>query len=71
MLYLMRTQVFMCGNKRTSMIVANKIMIENGRGILIYYWVDLTEGTKIISELLDNIKNENIIKYVKVRFKNK
>lgn len=41
------------------------------KGILIYYWVDLTEGTKIISDSLDNIKNEDIIKYVKVRFKNK
>ena len=30
MLYLMRTQAFWDGNKRTSMIVANKIMIENG-----------------------------------------
>ena len=39
------------------------------KGILIYYWVDLTEGTKIISDSLNNIKNEDIIKYVKVRFK--
>ena len=34
MLYLMRSQVFWDGNKRTSMIVANKIMIENGCGII-------------------------------------
>ena len=34
MLYLMRTQVFWDGNKRTSMIVANKIMIENGCGVI-------------------------------------
>ena len=30
----MRSQVFWDGNKRTSMIVANKIMIENGCGII-------------------------------------
>ena len=34
MLYLMRTQFFWDGNKRTSMIVANKIMIENGCGVI-------------------------------------
>ena len=30
----MRTQAFWDGNKRTSMIVANKIMIENSCGVI-------------------------------------
>lgn len=34
MLYLMRSQLFFDGNKRTSMLIANKIFIENGLGIL-------------------------------------
>ena len=34
MLYGMRRQLFWDGNKRTSTIVANKIMIENGVGII-------------------------------------
>lgn len=34
MLYGMRSKLFWDGNKRTSTIVANKIMIENGRGII-------------------------------------
>ena len=34
MLYCMRSQLFWDGNKRTSTIVANKIMIENGAGII-------------------------------------
>ena len=34
MLYGMRSQLFWDGNKRTSMIIANKIMIENGKGII-------------------------------------
>ena len=34
MCYLMRTQFFSDGNKRTSMLFANKIMIENGKGII-------------------------------------
>lgn len=34
MLYLMKTQFFNDGNKRTSMLLANKILISNGKGIL-------------------------------------
>lgn len=34
MLYGMRAQLFWDGNKRTSIICANKIMIENGVGII-------------------------------------
>ena len=34
MLYGMRSQLFWDGNKRTSNICANKIMIENGVGII-------------------------------------
>ena len=34
MCYLMRTQFFTDGNKRTSMFFANKIMIQNGKGII-------------------------------------
>lgn len=34
MCYLMRTQFFNDGNKRTSMLFANKILISNGKGII-------------------------------------
>lgn len=34
MLYLMRKQIFIDGNKRTAMLIANKIMIQNGCGIV-------------------------------------
>lgn len=34
MCYLMRTQFFSDGNKRTSMLFANKIMIQNGKGVI-------------------------------------
>lgn len=34
MCYLMRTQFFTDGNKRTSMLFANKIMIQHGKGII-------------------------------------
>lgn len=34
MCYLMRTQFFNDGNKRTAMLFANKILISNGKGII-------------------------------------
>ena len=34
MVYLMRTQFFSDGNKRTAMLFTNKIMIQNGKGII-------------------------------------
>ncbi|MCC8170029.1 MAG: cell filamentation protein Fic [Oscillospiraceae bacterium] len=34
MLYLMRSQIFYDGNKRLAMLIGNKIMIENGMGII-------------------------------------
>lgn len=34
MCYLMRTQFFADGNKRTAMLFANKIMIQNGKGVI-------------------------------------
>ncbi|EGA4813086.1 cell filamentation protein Fic, partial [Campylobacter jejuni] len=43
MLYLMRSQLFFDGNKRTSMLIANKILIENGFGILAIAKNDMNE----------------------------
>lgn len=34
MLYLMRAQTFIDGNKRTAQIAANQVMIQNGKGII-------------------------------------
>lgn len=34
MCYIMRTQFFSDGNKRTAMLFSNKIMIENGKGLI-------------------------------------
>ena len=34
MLWIMRRQMFIDGNKRTAMLFANKIMIDNGCGII-------------------------------------
>lgn len=50
MLYGMRNQLFWDGNKRTSMIIANKIMIMNGRSIILVKDDDLLEFNKLLTE---------------------
>lgn len=64
MLYLMRTQVFWDGNKRTSMIIANKIMIQNGRGIITVKEEYLNDFNTLLTEYYDTndmTKIENFI----------
>lgn len=49
MCYLMRTQFFNDGNKRSSMLFANKILIENGKGIIsVLVDQDVEFGNKIL-----------------------
>lgn len=50
MLYGMRNQLFWDGNKRTSIICANKIMIENGKGIIIIKDKYLEKFSYLLSE---------------------
>ena len=50
MLYGMRNQLFWDGNKRTSTICANKIMIQNGNGIIKIPDDKLQEFTTLLSE---------------------
>ena len=64
MLYGMRAQLFWDGNKRTSMVVANKIMIENGAGIIKVADDYLEEFNKLLSEFYttnDNRKSKEFI----------
>ncbi len=61
MFYLMRSQLFSDGNKRTAMLFANKIMIENGKGIIsIPIEEDINFGKELTSYYetgnMDNLK---------------
>lgn len=62
MFYLMRSQVFWDGNKRTSMIVANKIMIENGCGIITIKEEFINEFNNLLTEYY-NTGNMTEIEY--------
>lgn len=64
MLYLMRTQVFWDGNKRTSMIVANKIMIENGCGVITIKEEYFKEFNSLLTEYYNTNKMESLLEFL-------
>lgn len=57
MCYLMRTQFFADGNKRTAMLFANKIMIQNGKGVIS---VPLEEDISFGEELTKYYETNNM-----------
>ena len=64
MLYCMRSQLFWDGNKRTSMIVANKIMIENGKGIITVKEEYINEFNKLLTEFYNTGNQSKIEKFI-------
>ena len=64
MLYGMRSQLFWDGNKRTSTIVANKIMIENGKGIILVKEENILDFNRLLTEFYDTNNDEEIINFI-------
>ncbi len=64
MLYGMRSQLFWDGNKRTSTIAANKIMIENGAGIIKVPDNKLEEFNKLLTEFYNTNDMKKIRKFI-------
>lgn len=59
MIYIMRRQVFFDGNKRTATLCANRILIENGAGLLNIKVEDIVEfKSKLIRYYETNKKDE-------------
>ena len=56
MLFVMRTQLFFDGNKRTAQLLANKIMIENGAGIIS---IPVEEQREFMYKLIDYYESNN------------
>ena len=64
MLYLMRSQLFWDGNKRTAMIVANKLLISNGCGIISIKEDDINEFNKLLTEYYNTSNKDKIIYFI-------
>lgn len=60
----MRSQIFWDGNKRTSMIVANKLLIENGCGIITVRENDINEFNTLLTEFYNTNNKDKIIKFL-------
>ena len=61
LLYIMKKQIFIDGNKRTSIIFCNHYLISKGKGIIVIP-ADLTEKFKDLLILYYEGKDENTIK---------
>ena len=64
MLYLMRSQIFWDGNKRTAILVANKLLISNGCGIISIKEDDINEFNKLLTEYYNTGNKEKIIPFL-------
>lgn len=64
MLYLMRSQIFWDGNKRTSMIVANKILIQNGCGIITVKEEYIGEFNTLLTEYYNTGNKDKITRFL-------
>lgn len=64
MLWIMRKQMFIDGNKRTAMLVANKIMIENGCGIISISIEYQSEFYKLLIKYYETNNQDEITKFL-------
>ena len=64
MLYLMRSQIFWDGNKRTSMIIANKILIVNGCGIITVKEENINEFNILLTEYYNTNVKDKLVKFL-------
>lgn len=64
MLHLMRSQIFWDGNKRTAILVANKLLISNGCGIISVREDDINEFNKLLTEYYNTGNKDKIIPFL-------
>jgi len=64
MLWAIKGQLFWDGNKRTATLIANKIMIENGCGIISIPTDELDEFHKLLSDYYTNDTIESVKKFI-------
>ena len=60
----MKSQLFLDGNKRTAMLVANKIMIENGCGVVSISVDDIQKFSKLLSDYYTNGNINEFKRYI-------
>ena len=64
LLYIMRKQIFLDGNKRTAVIFANHILIKNGKGLIVIPAEKVDEYKKLLVNYYETNDNTNIKKFI-------
>ncbi len=64
MLYLIKSQIFWDGNKRTAILVANKILISNGCGIISVKEENINEFNILLTEYYNTGNKDKIISFL-------
>lgn len=65
MCYLMRSQIFIDGNKRTAMLIANQILISTGTGILSIPVDLIDEFKKLIVNFYETNNSDSLVQFLK------
>lgn len=61
---MMKSQLFWDGNKRTSMIIANKELIKNGNGILSIRIEDINQFNTLLSEYYTTDRETDLLNFL-------
>ena len=65
LLYVVRKQMFLDGNKRTSVIFANHYLISKGKGLIVIPVALADEYKKLLIEFYETNDNKEIVKFLK------
>lgn len=65
LLYVTKKQMFIDGNKRTSLIFANHYLISKGKGLIVIPIEEVNEYKKLLIEYYENNNKNKITKFIK------
>lgn len=65
LLYVMKKQIFLDGNKRSAVIFANHILIKNGKGLIVLPAEKVDVYKKLLVEYYETDKKEDIIGFIR------
>ena len=65
LLYVKKKQLFLDGNKRTAVILANHILIKSAAGLIVIPAKEVGEHKRLLVDYYETDKNEEIIKFLK------
>lgn len=63
-LWMCRSQLFWDGNKRSASICCNKVLLDNGCGLLVIQEIDLKEFNTLLSNSYEKNQDEEIIHFL-------